>query len=254
MSAAHTTLHEMLTTGESDVCGFLTKKKVQKSALARTLTSVHYRQWRIWLLSGYNLAGLHALTLAPCTACMNGRAKLLSPHGRIRPDYNRVVRRYQRWQQTPVVWLSGGCRPSRRVCLLRWWFEDNKVAGLAARTDLVSTFMFLTSLIGGLRILLFVADSWCSEESEQRPQALLLYGNVFLCHLFISLMWFLGAQLSSLGSQGSGWSAACDSSIPRLRLSLKVRHEWTSLPDGVVTILADGCYLTDDPEQLAFME
>ena len=55
-------------------------------------------------------------------------------------------------------------------------------------------------------ILLFVAGSWCSEESEQRPllQTLLSYGNVFLCHLFISHMWFLDAQLSSLGCQSSG--------------------------------------------------
>ena len=105
-------------------------KKVQKSVLARILMSSHYilnfeklfaaaggsarthhthihtltrrwlRQSTIWLLSGYILAGLHALTLAPRAACMNGRAKLLSPHGRIRPNYNRVVRRSQRWQQT----------------------------------------------------------------------------------------------------------------------------------------------------------
>ena len=157
-------------------------------------------------------------------------------HGRIRPDYNRVVRRSQRWQQTAVVRFSGGCRPSRRVRLPRWWFEDSKVAGSVARADLVSTFMFLTSWIGKLRILLFVAGSWCSEESEQRPQlqALPSYGNVFLCHLFISHMWFLGAQLSSLGPKGSGWSAVCASWIPKLSLSLKVGHRWRSLPFQMV--------------------
>ena len=90
-------------------------------------------QSRIWLLSGYILAGLHASTLAPLAACMNGRAKLWSPHGRIRPDYNRVVRRSQRWQQTAVVRLSGECRLSRRVRLLRWWFEESSGVGGESR-------------------------------------------------------------------------------------------------------------------------
>ena len=62
--------------------------------------------------------------------------------------------------------------------------------------------MFLTSLTGELSILLFVAGNWFSTGSEQPLlQTLLSYGDVFLCQLFISDMWILVAQASSLGHQ-----------------------------------------------------
>ena len=66
-------------------------------------------------------------------------------------------------------------------------------------------------------------------------------------------MWFLGAQLSSFGSQSSGWSAACALVDHQADLSLwdttEGLRQFFPLPDSVATVLADGCWLMNDPEQ-----
>ena len=73
-----------------------------------------------------------------------------------------------------------------------WWrlVGDSKPAGPATRAVWVSPFMSLISFIGELRILIFVAFSWCSEGSEQQPTLFRMV--MFFCHLFISHIWFLG--------------------------------------------------------------
>ena len=67
-----------------------------------------------------------------------------------------------------------------------WWCLGNSgAAGSPTRAALVSPSIFLTSLIGRLRILLLVAGNDGSEQ-QLLLQTLLPYINVFLCQLFIS--------------------------------------------------------------------
>ena len=67
-------------------------------------------------------------------------------------------------------------------------------------------------------------------------------------------MWFLGAQLSSLAlrvvadlllvsCQSLGWGC------PWKLDTSDGRYQFFPLPDGVATVLADGCWLINDPEQ-----
>ena len=106
-------------------------------------------------------------------------------------------RHSQRWQrllkcEVPVDIFSLGLS-------VGWWccLGVSEAAGSATRADLISPFMFLISLIGGLRILHFVAGNWWSKESNQQPllKTLLPYGDVFLCQLFISHVAFRRSTL-----------------------------------------------------------
>ena len=92
------------------------------------------------------------------------------------------------------------------VSVYLWWPGDSservKQPGRRrlTRVVLVSTFMFLTSLINWLRIFLFVADTCIAGEQEEwtatiAADSLFLYGNAFLCYQFISHKCFLRYQL-----------------------------------------------------------
>ena len=112
------------------------------------------------------------------------------------------------------------------VTVCWWWLVGNrKAAGSTKRAVLGSTFISLTSFIARLRILLFVAGSWCSEESEQWPllQSLLSYCNVLSS---ISYILFFDAQLSSLGCQNIDWSDVCALSVNFVNLGWGYPWKW----------------------------